>query len=200
VYAELDLKFEKPIVLARASATLKEIVGVNEIEVETALAGSPLATVPSVVRSALTAEQVVNAATVVYFMEGDDTIKVHIIVRSLAEVRKQCSRITRQLSDKIGALSTANATVLVQVKGTDEAVLAGEKIPFTDRVKTVITEKFVAKFFPAAISFGLAAMLLPGTTAVTSAAIGATAACIGALVEALISASSAGEWKWKDLS
>lgn len=200
MYAELDLKFKQSIVSATASATIKEIVGVNEIQVKAALAGSPLLSIPSIVRSALAAEQVMNAATVIYFMEGDDTIKVHIVVRSLAEVRKQCARITRQLSDKIGSLSAANATVLVQVKGTDEAVLTGEKVSLSHRMRTIIADKFLAKFLPAATTFALAAMFLPGTTAVSSAAIGAVAACGGALFEATLAAISSGDWKWKDLS
>lgn len=200
VYAELDLKFRKSIVPSQASATIKEIIGVNEIEVTAALAGSPLASVASIVQSALAAEQVMAAATVIYFMEGNDTIKVHIAVRSLAEVRKQCSRITRQLSNKIGTLSAANATVLVQVKGTDEAVLIGEKVSFVRHLWTTIGEKFAGKFLPAAATFALATMFLPGTTVVSSAAIGAVAAGVGALVEAAIAARNSGDWKWRDLS
>lgn len=200
MYAELDLKFKNSIVPATASATIKDIIGVNEVDVKVALTGSALASVPNIVQSALAAERVMAAATVIYFMEGDDTIKVHIDVRSLAEVRKQCSRITRQLSGKIGALSTANATVLVQVKGTDEAILVGEKFSFWRHMWTSATEKFVGKFFPAAVAFVLATMFLPGSTAVGSAAVGAAAAAVGALFEAAIAARNSKEWKWKDLS
>lgn len=199
MYAELDLKFKKPIDPVTARAEIIDIVGVNLIPVAQALQGSPLANEPTILASALAAEQVLNAATVVYFMEGNDSIKAHIVVRSLAEVRKQCSRITRQLSDKIPTLSEVNATVLVQVKGTDEAVLAGRRISFGKRMWETMAEKFAAKFVPAAVAFALAAKFLQGTTAFQSAAIGAAAACIGALFEAGVAARNSEDWKWKDL-
>lgn len=200
MYAELDLKFKHSIVPTMAGDTIKDIIGVNEVDVAAALAGSALASVPNIVQSALAAEQIMAAATAIYFMEGNDTIKVHIDVRSLADVRKQCSRITRQLSGKIGALSTANATVLVQVKGTDEAILIGEKFTFVRHMWVTATEKFVGKFLPAAVAFGLAAMFLPGSTVVGSAAVATAAAAVGALCEAAIAAHNSKEWKWKDLS
>lgn len=198
MYVELDLKFKEPIVTDKARATINEIIGVNKMDVNVALAASSLASVPGIVQSALASEQIMNVATVTYFMEGNDTIKVYIAVSSLAEVRKQCSRITRQLSGKIGALSTASATVLVQVAGTDEAVLAGEKCTLLRHMWNTTAEKFVGKFIPAAITFALASMFLPGSTVVGSAAIGAAAATVGALFEAALAAYNSGEWKWKE--
>lgn len=89
---------------------------------------------------------------------------------------------------------------MVQVKGPDEAVLVGEKLPLIQRLWTIAAEKFVGKFLPAAVAFILAAMYLPGTTAVMSAAIGAVAASVGVLFEVAIVASNTGAWKWRDLS
>lgn len=199
MYAELDLKFKQPIDRTAATKLLKAIAGGNEIPIADALQGTPLANVPGIVNAALAAEQVRNAATIIYFMEGNDTIKAHIVVRSLAEVRKQCSRLTRQVSKNLKALAEANATVLVQVRGTDEAVLAAKKVSFWRRSWENASEKFVGKFVPAALTFALAGMFLPGTTAFQSAMIGAIAACLGALVEAMVVAINAEEWKWKDL-
>lgn len=59
-------------------------------------------------------------------------------------------------------------------------------------------EKLVGKFFPAAVTFALAAMFLPGSTVVGSAAIGAAAAAVGALFEAALAAYNSEEWKWKE--
>lgn len=198
MYAELDLKFKKPIVSDRARATINDIIGMNKVDVAVALAESSLASVPGIVQSALASEQVMNIATVIYFMEGNDTIKAHIIVRSLAEVKKQCSRITRQLSGKVGALSTANATVLVQVRGNDEAVLFGEKCTFLRHMWNTTADKSVAKILPAVVTFALATLVLPGSTVVVSAAIGAAAAAVVALFEAGLAAYNSEEWKWKE--
>lgn len=199
MYAELDLKFKEPIDPTKAVESLKAIAGANAISVADALQGTPLANVPGIANAALAAEQVMNAATIIYFMEGNDTIKVHIVVRSLAEVRKQCSRLTRQVATRIKVLAEARATVLVQVRGTDEAVLEATKVSGWQRFLSNASEKFVGKFVPAAVTFALASMFLSGTPALTSALVGAVAACIGAVVEAVVAAVNADEWKWKDL-
>lgn len=141
-----------------------------------------------------------NIATVTYFMEGNDTVKAHIIVTSLAEAKKQCSRITRQLSGKVGALSTANATVLVQVRGNDEAVLIGEKCTFWRHMWNTTADKLVGKLLPAVLIFALAVKFLPGSTAVGSAAVGAAATAVVAMFEAGLAAYNSGEWKWKERS
>lgn len=202
MYAELDLKFKQPILPADASANVKQVIGLNQIDVVVALSETLLASVSGIVRSALAAEQVLGATTVIYFMEGNDTIKVHIVTSSLAEMRRQCVRITRQLSGKIRLLSTANASILVSMKGSGEVLIVGVRLSYALRLWAIAVEKFIGKFFPAAIAFALAAMFLSGTTAVASAAIGAVAAGVGALVEAAIAAGHAGEWTWtwKDLS
>ncbi len=129
-------------------------------------------------------------------MEGDDTVKAHIVARSWSEVRKQCMRITRQLSNKIGRLSTANASVYVTMSGTIGIILTGKKLTFAVRMLGALTEKFLSKFVPAAVAFALAANVLSHTSAVESAAIATVAAGIGALVEAAIAARGSGQWKW----
>lgn len=200
MYAELDLKFKQPIVTDKARATINDIIGVNKTDVNLALAASSLANVPGLVQSALASEQVMDVATVIYFIEGNDTIRAHIAGSSLAEVRRQCSRISRQLSGRMGALSTAKATVLVRVRSSDEAVLTGEKWTFGRHMLNTAAEKFAGKFLPAAVTFALASMFLPGSTVAGSAAIGAAAAAAGALFEAALAAYNSEEWKWKERS
>lgn len=200
MYAELELKFRRPVDWASASQSIKDVVGANEVSVSTALASSFLSSVPSVVNAGLAAEQLMNAATIVYFREGSDAVRVYIAVRSLAEVKKQCKRIARQLPRRIGRLSAANATVLVSVKGTDEAILTGERLSFASRYWTAIADKFAGKIIPGAVTFALASHFLTGTTAVTSAAIGLVAAGVGAIFEAEVAARGAGDWKWKESS
>lgn len=197
MYAELDLKFKRPIDSAQATESLKVIAGTNAIPIADALQGTPL---QSNMNSALVAEQVLNSATVVYFMEGNDSIKVHIVVRSLAEARKQCSRLTRQVSSKIEGLSEAKATILVQVRGTDEAVLSAQRVSFVGRWWADTSDKFVSRFATVFVTFVLAAMLLPGSTASQSAGIGLVAALVAAVLEAAVIAAKSEEWKWKDLS
>lgn len=201
MYAELDLKFKQALDMRSARARIAANAGANQITPAAALQGTVLANEPTILAAALAAERIMNVATIIYFVEGGDTIKAHIVVRSLSDLRKQCARITRQLKGVFPAqpLVEATARVLVQVRGTDEAVISGRRVSFFQRMAETLLEKFVAKFVPAAVTFALAATFLAGTPAVQSAWIGALAACAGALVEATIAARNADEWKWKDL-
>lgn len=201
MYAELDLKFKKSISPKERKLDLEKIAGQNFVEAEVAFRGTIFDKQTDIAKAVLAAERIPNVATVIYFGEGDDTIKVHIACKTLADLRKQCNRISRQLDRLPGTqgILESTATVLVKVGGSDEAVLIGKKISYLKRVYEAIGEKFLAKFLPAAITFGLAASFLPGTSIFQSAQIGCLAAFLGASIEALISASLAKEWKWTDV-
>jgi hypothetical protein len=199
VYAGLELKFSLAVDFDRARSIISANAGSNAVEPAMALRGTALASVPDIAKAAVAAEQIRNAATVIYFGEGNDTVRAHIESRSLADARAQCSRITRQLAgispDK--RVDEAQARLFVQVRGTDEALLEGQRVSYTRRLKAAALEKFIGKFLPAGIAFVLAAALLPGTSAVTSAMIAAVAAIVGAFAEALLAAAKADEWNWK---
>lgn len=201
MYAELDLKFKKSIQPDELKRDLEKIARVNYVEANVALRGTIFDKQSDISKAVLAAEIIPNVATVIYFGEGDDTIKVHISCKTLADLKKQCSRISRQLDRLPGTkgIMESTATVLVMVGRSEEAVLIGKKIPYLKRVYEVSGEKFFAKFLPAAITFALAASFLPGTSIFQSAFIGSIAAFMGAIIEVLISASLAKEWKWTDV-
>jgi hypothetical protein len=92
---------------------------------------------------------------------------------------------------------SAKALVCFFEEGVDEVVLMGEHRPFLYRLWRNVAEKFVGKFLPAAVAFGLAASYLTGTTIVDAAGIGAIAAAFGAGIEAMIGAANARNWMWK---
>lgn len=148
-------------------------------------------------RSVLIAETLPRGATVLYCLEGDDLIKVIVEAQTVAEMRAQCERIARQLSRKLGSLVSAKAVICFFDGGVEDVVLMGEHIPFLRRLWRSVAGKFVGRFRPAAVAFGLAASYLTGTTIVDATAIGAAAAAFGAVIEAIINAANSRSWAWK---
>lgn len=200
MYAELDLKLKAPIERIVLLGHIQSIVGGNSIALDEALAGTALENIPAIRQSALLAEQIVDTATAIYFMEGNDAIKIHVIVRSLTKARQQCERITRQLSARLGTVARVEATILVTEKGTGEDVAIGERVTLWRRFREAFAEKFLTKLLPAATTFALAAMFIQGATIVVSSAIGVAAACVGAFFEVWMAIRSSSEWKWKDVT
>lgn len=199
MYAELEIYFKESIGAAHAKLAINGMVGKNSISTEDAIRGTPLATAPGILNAALAAEHVLNQATIIYFMQGDDTIKAHVKVKSLVDAKKQCERITRQLSKSLARNSAANASILVEVGASDEAVIQGVKVRAVRRWWDSMAEKFASRFVPAGVSFSLAAYFLKDTPVFTAALIGATASIVGVVVEGLIALRGAEEWKWKDM-
>ena len=165
-----------------------------------ALKGTALADIESVVASALAAERILDAATIVYVREGDDAIRVHIKVRSLSEAKKQCARIARQLPKKIGVRSTARADIFVRESVADERLIVGERLGLWSRLWDVLSEKLVSKIVPSAITLALVSYFMVQRDPKISAAIGLGATLAGFLVEAVVLARKSSEWKWKELS
>lgn len=200
MHAELEMKFKRQLDWPKVNEGIRDIIGANVVRASDALKGTPLADIPSVVNSALAAERILNAATIVYFREGNDAIRVHVKVRSLSEAKKQCARIARQLPKKIGVRSTASADILVRESIRDEALIKGERLPLWSRIWTALSEKFVTKIVPSTITFALASYFMAQKDAKISAAIGLGAAAAGVLFEAAMVARTSSEWKWKELA
>lgn len=199
MYAELEICFKESIGAAHAKSAVIGMVGENSISIKDAIRDTPLETYTGILNAALAAEDVLNQATIIYFRQGDDTIKAHIKVKSLVDAKKQCERITRQLSKSLARKSTANASILVEVGASDEAVIQGEKLPVMHRLWHSMAEKFASRFVPAGVSFALAALFLKDTPVFKAAIIGATASMVGVVAEGLIALRGAKEWKWKDM-
>lgn len=196
--AELNMKFTRPLDWQEVTLAIRDIVGENAIAASEALATHPMA--QSAVNSALAAEQILNVATVVYSREGSDSIRTLILIRSLAEAKRQCTRISRQIPQRIGTLATATATIQVPEGGTFASLVAGERTSFWTRMSSAFLENWVSKIVPSAITFAAASYILSDTNAVASAAIGLGASATGVLIEAAILARTGKDWKWKELS
>lgn len=199
MYAELEIYFKKSIGASKAKQAIVGMVGNNNISIVDAIQGTPLATAPGIQNAALAAENVLNQATIIYFMQGEDTIKAHVMVKSLVDAKKQCERIARQLSKALAMSPDANASILVEVGGSDEAVIQGVKVRAARRWWNAVAEKFASRFVPAGVTFALAALFLKETPIFKAALIGASASIVGVVVEGLLALKGAGEWKWKDM-
>ena len=135
-----------------------------------------------------------------YFREGNDALRVHIKVRSLAEAKKQSVRVARQLPKKIGVRSTARADIFVSESAGNQLLIVGERVGFWSRMRDVLFEKLVSKIVPSAVTLALVSYFMVEKDAPISAAIGLGAALAGFMVEAVVVARKSSEWKWKELS
>lgn len=196
---ELEMKFRRPLDWQSATLAIRSIVGENAVTASAALAGSSLAMEPAVLNSALAAERILDVATIVYFREGSDSIRTVIMIRSLAEAKRQCTRVARQIPQRVGTLSAAMATIQVQEGGTYAALTTGEHRSLRARIGDAIAENWMPKVLPSAATFALALYYLSDADGMVSAAIGLGSAAVGALAEGAASARKATDWKWKEL-
>jgi hypothetical protein len=195
VYAELKVILKSPIQRAAALESLRKMVGGNEVAVRESVEGTPLI---DVAHLALCAEQVSSRANVVYFMAGSDTLVANIFAKSISEIREQCVRISRQLASQGLKMEKVGASILVSANGSDMDILVGEKVNFWSRCSESLKDRFLGKFLPALVTVSLTAQFMAGTPALQSAQIGLVAASVGALIDAIVAALAADNWKWKE--
>jgi hypothetical protein len=171
------------------------MIGANTITVQLAVSGTSLVSVST---SALCAEQISNRANIVCFMLGTDTLVANIFAQSVSQIRAQCVRIARQLAAQGQQLDRVSASILVTLNGSDIDIFSGEKVSTAARRWEALKDRFVGKFVPALVTVFFASLWMAGTPALKSAEIGLVAAVVGALLDALVAALSAGNWKWKE--
>lgn len=193
MYGELTLTFKTPMSRAKTMAVLENMIDGNLVSAQSVVSR---ASFPVSARLALCAEQVSSSASIVYFQAGLDTVIANIFAKSISQIRTQCERIVRQLA--LQGLRTKKVSANIYLSA-DMEILRGEQISLGARYWDALKERFVGKFIPPLATVFLASMLLGGTPAFISAQIGLVAASFGALVDALLVATTAEAWKWREL-
>ena len=156
MHVELELRFKKPVRWEETAFALKEIIGANAVTVSEAVERIPIAQHSNIVSAALVAESILNVAKIVYVPEGSDAIRVLIIGPSIAEAKKQCARIARQIANRIGTLSSATASVFVVEHGRNKPLITGERMLFWLRIRSGLAERLATRLIPSATTFALA--------------------------------------------
>ncbi len=95
-------------------------------------------------------------------------------------------------------MNKVGASILVTENGSDIDIFIGEEVSYLSRLWDALKDRFIGKFIPALVTVFLASQFMAGTPIVKSAQIGFVAALVGALIDALLTASSANNWKWKE--
>jgi hypothetical protein len=183
---------------------LKAEIGINAVPHSVAIAQTSLQPYASIILPKIVAaEQIQHKAYILYFFEGSDTIVAHITGKSVAEVKEQAKRISRRLPKLFETLEveTKSSGVIYSVNplGFDTPVLKGEKMTFWMRFIDAFTERWMTRLLTPAIVFWIAAAFLPGTNFFQSAAIGMLAVLVSVIIEGIVFAKNAGEWKWDEV-
>jgi hypothetical protein len=163
----------------------------------TSFAPAAAAIAPTVVAAQL----IRNAASIVYFFDGPDTVLVHITAATVTELKAQAKRVTRQMLPFLKSRrKVIRASLVVQeLQGMDALIIDGERLTLPRQILGAFSDKWLSRLVVPASVFALTTYRMSGTTAVQSAAIGLLAALIALLIEILLFVYHAEEWKWKDV-
>lgn len=147
-------------------------------------------------------EQMPGNERVIYFLQGNDTIKVHIVASTVVKLKKETVRITRQIANLIdtpgNGLKAEASMFVAEVAGFDVLVIMGERVGRLKQFGGFMAEKWLTRLASPMVIFAGASIWLQATTAPTSAWIGLLAAGVSFLLEAAVFVYSADDWKWKD--
>lgn len=154
----------------------------------------------AVAPTVVAAQAIRNAALVIYFFDGPDTIIVDITATTVAELKLQTRRVTRQLLPLLRkGKKLVDVVILASAgPGVDTPILNGSRVSMLEQLGSVAGEKWVSKLLTPAIVFGLTSRLLVGTPAAESALFGVVAALLAFLVEVALFIYHGDEWKWEE--
>lgn len=156
-----------------------------------------------VVPRVIAAEQILNNTSILYFLEGSATIRVHVEARTLVETKQQAHRIAKQtctLFEKPSVKTTTNAVIYAQnYQKFDTAIMRGRRIGFRSRFVDAFTERWLARIATPAIVFFLATAYMRTTTVFQAAMFGFIAAGISLLIESIVFVAKADDWKWEEV-
>jgi hypothetical protein len=146
------------------------------------------------------AQAIRNAALILYFFDGPDTITIDITASAMVELKTQSRRVIRQL---LPLLKRGKKVVKVNVLaegelGIDSPILNGSRVSLLRQLISVAGEKWISKLLVPTIIFGLTSRLLVGTPAADSALYGFVAAFLAFLVEVALFIYHGDEWKWEE--
>lgn len=163
----------------------------------TSFAGMAQTVAPTVVA----AQSIRDAASILYFFDGPDTINVHITAATVAELKTQARRVTREMLPllKKGKKVVKAAILVGSGQGIDTPIMNGARVSLLGQLSSVAGEKWVSKLLAPAIIFGLTSKLLGGTPAAASALYGCVAALLAFIVEVSLFVYHGDEWKWEEV-
>lgn len=183
---------------------LKKEIGINAIAVASAVQKTSLHAYAAIVApKVIAAEQIQHKTFILYFLEGSDTIVVHISGQNVAETKDQAARIVRRLpklfSQNKAKVKSSAIVYVANSMGFDTAIISGKRVGKFARFIDVFAERWMTRLITPAIIFSAAAAFLPATTFFQSALIGLIAAILALLIEGLVFAFKADEWDWTEV-
>lgn len=189
----------------RFTTKLESMIGKNAVDSLIALLQTSLSDRAEDLKSTvIAAERIQNKIYILYFFEGDDTIRIHIAGENIVGIRQQAERITRgmpKLFESAEAEMKASGVIYSVVPAAlDVPVLSGEKTSFKQRLVDAFTDRWMPRLLAPAVAFWVAAAFLSNTNFFQSAMIGLGAALVSVIIEGLVFARKADEWKWKEVA
>lgn len=178
-------------------------IGANLVSTEGAVAQTVFRaraelTIPRVVA----AEQLLDRIFILYFLEGGDTIKVHIEAPTVPETKRQAARIARRtcaLFETPTVKTEVKAVIYTtNLQGFDTEIMCGRRIGHGRRFLDAFSEQWLTRVMTPTVVFFLAVTFLPTTTISQSAAVGLGAAVITLIIESALFSMNAEEWKWEE--
>jgi len=183
---------------------LKNEIGSNAAAIASTLAKTSLQRYASIVLpKVVAAEQILHTTHILYFLEGRDTIVVHIAGRIVADTKVQAKRLARRLPKLFADTETKlKISAVIYAPGSadfDTPVIKGEQMSFWKRLFDTFAERWLTRIVTPAIIFSGAAAFLPNSSLFQSASIGLAAAVVSVVIEGIIFARKAEEWEWKEV-
>ena len=162
---------------------------------------SPAAVAAAIAPTVVAAQLLRNAASIVYFFDGPDTILVHITAATVTELKAQAKRVTRQMLPFFKSRkNVVRASLFVQeLQQADVLIIDGERLSLSRQILSAFSDKWLSRLVIPASVFALTAYRMSGTTAAQSAGFGVLAAMIALLIEIALFVYHSEEWKWKDV-
>ncbi len=187
---------------AALSKALIAHIGATSVAPLVALQGTSFASMAQAVAPTVVAAQSIrNAASILYFFDGPDTINVHITAATVAELKRQSRRVTRQMLPELkdGKKDVKAAILVAGSQGLDTVIMNGGRESLFRQLVSAAGEKWISKLLVPGIIFGLSSRYLGGTPSVASALIGFVAALLAFSVEVGLFVYHGDEWKWEEV-
>ena len=182
---------------------LNQEIGINAITAQAAVQKTMFRSAAStVVPEVVAAEQIQHKVSILYFLEGSDTIVAHVAARTVSETKQQAIRIARRtcalFENPTVKAKTKAIIYAVNSQGFDTAIISGQRLGRWRRFVDAFTKRWLGRIVTPGIVFGMASAYLPGTNLFQSALIGFLAAIMTLLIEGIAFASKADDWKWEE--
>jgi hypothetical protein len=127
---------------------LRAQMGATEVAAVTALMRTRFAKAAEEMAETVVAAQALrDAAVILYFFDGPDTITIYITARAMAELKTQTRRVIRQL---LPLLKRGKKVVTVNILaegelGIDSLILNGSRVSLLRQLISVAGDKWISK-------------------------------------------------------